>query len=66
MRDPTRIDKFCDALKELWKSVPDWRFGQLMCNFLGSVYVETKLDVFFIEDDEMLKQVIDKTKNGRW
>lgn len=32
MRDPKRIDEFCDLLKEIWKRVPDWRFGQLISN----------------------------------
>lgn len=32
MRDLKRIDKFCDLLKEIWKRVPDWRFGQLISN----------------------------------
>ena len=30
MRDPKRIDDFCDRLKAVWHTVPDWRFGQLM------------------------------------
>ena len=34
MRDPNRIDKFCDQLKAIWHQVPDWRFGQLMENML--------------------------------
>ncbi len=66
MRDPTRIDKFCDTLKELWHRVPDWRFGQLMSNFLGDVYAETKRDIFYIEDDEMLKHIQKRTENERW
>lgn len=32
MRDPMRIDKFCQRLAAVWKTVPDWRFGQLMVN----------------------------------
>lgn len=50
MRDPKRIDEFCDKLKEYWHKVPDWRFGQLMVNFLGSI----ERDPFFPEEDEML------------
>lgn len=37
MRDPKRIDKFCQRLAVLWKIVPDWRFGQLIVNVLGSM-----------------------------
>ena len=51
MRDSARIDQFCDELKTYWHKVPDWRFGQLICNVLGA----TKRDPFFIEEDEMLK-----------
>lgn len=54
MRDPNRIDKFCNELAEMWHKVPDWRFGQLMDNVLGSYVGDTGNDVFFVEDDEML------------
>lgn len=57
MRDPKRIDEFCDELKKMWHRVPDWRFGQLMSNFLGDVYYKTKYDIWFIEEPEMLKFV---------
>ena len=51
MRNPERIDKFCSKLAEYWKEAPDWRFGQLICNVLGTC----KRDPFFYEEDEMLK-----------
>lgn len=52
MRDPQRIDKFMNELGELWKNkVPDWRFGQLMYNFLCA-----KGDPFYWEEDEFLKK----------
>lgn len=57
MRDPNRIDGFCDELKKMWHQVPDWRFGQLMSNALGEVYVKRNRDIFFIEDDEMLSDL---------
>ena len=57
MRDPNRIYGFCKALQEMWLRVPDWRFGQLMSNFLGDVVGNTGKDIFFIEDGEMLKYV---------
>lgn len=57
MRDPNRIDEFCDELKKMWHQVPDWRFGQLMSNVLGEVYVKRNRDIFFIEDDEMLSDL---------
>jgi len=54
MRDPKRIDKFCNELKKCWHKVPDWRFGQLISNVLGAYVSETNRDIFFPEDDEIL------------
>ena len=51
MRNPDRIDPFLKRLGKVWKKVPDWRFGQLMCNVLNSI----KRDPFFPEDDEMIE-----------
>ena len=52
MRDPNRIDKYCKILSDGWKKVPDWRFGQLLCNVVGEVMEELKVsDLFFPEDD---------------
>lgn len=55
MRDPKRICKFCDRLAAVWGQVPDWRFGQLMSNILGQYVYETKKDIFFPEDDELIE-----------
>lgn len=55
MRDPKRIRKFCNRLATVWECVPDWRFGQLMSNMLGQYVHETKRDIFFPEDDELIK-----------
>lgn len=52
MRDPQRIDKFMNELGKLWRDkVPDWRFGQLMYNFLCATG-----DPFYWEEDEFLKK----------
>ena len=53
MRDPKRIQKFCNRLARAWEMVPDWRFGQLMMNALGEM--STKRDPFFPEEDEMIE-----------
>lgn len=67
MRDPNRIDKFCDELNRLWHKVPDWRFGQLISNVLSAYQAEKMRDIFFPEDDEMMeffkeyfKEIIDE------
>lgn len=55
MRDPKRINNFCDELKSVWHRVPDWRFGQLMSNVIGAYAETTGKDVFFVEDDEFME-----------
>lgn len=57
MRDPNRIDTFCEEFKEMWHRVPDWRFGQLMCNFFDHIYIRTGNDGFYMEDPDMLEYV---------
>lgn len=55
MRDPERIDKFCNEIADIWKNeIPDWRFGQIMSNF--ECWLKGKgIDIFFPEEKEMLK-----------
>ena len=55
MRNPDRINKFCDELKSIWHCVPDWRFGQLMSNALEAYVTKKKRDIFFPEDDELME-----------
>ena len=63
MRDPNRIDKFCDELKAIWHQVPDWRFTQLMINAI-SVYIPDPTAFFYLEDEnfiEFLRKYIKET-----
>lgn len=60
MRDPKRIDRFCRRLAELWHLVPDWRFGQLISNVLGTY----PRDIFFPEDDVLLQFFEDYFSKG--
>jgi hypothetical protein len=53
MRDTNRIEPFLAKLGEYWKKVPDWRFGQLMVNFLGQL----ERDPFFYEENELLEEM---------
>ena len=53
MRDPERIDKFCERLAKAWKNYPNWRFGQLMVNILSEMMAQGR-DPFFPEEDEMI------------
>ena len=63
MRNPDRIDKFCNELAEIWKKVPDWRFGQLITNVLGKMQSEGR-DPFFPEEDEMIECFRNYFKRG--
>ena len=65
MRNPDRIDAFCKQLAKVWKEkAPDWRFGQLMMNFLNYVALEYKRDPFFPEESEMLKYLKEYEKKS--
>lgn len=56
MRDPERLDSFYSELTEIHKhSFPDWRFIQLMLNFLGWLQSEKKVDGFYYEEDKTLE-----------
>ena len=63
MRDINRIDKFCNELAEVWKKVPDWRFGQFVNNVLGQMQSEGR-DIFFPEEDEMMEYIRNYFKKG--
>lgn len=55
MRDPNRIDKFCDELKTIWHKVPDWRLSQLMKNALNEWINLYGTDPFYAEDPEFME-----------
>lgn len=58
MRDPNRINLFCNDLAIYWrKYFPDMRFGQLMCNFFGWVASENgkHRDPFYPEEEKMIE-----------
>ena len=58
MRNPNRIRPFCDELAALWQSyVPDWRFGQLISNVFGEIIAQTKRDIWFMEEDEIMEEI---------
>lgn len=63
MRNPERLNAFYDDMRRIHKRYfPDWRFGQLMSNFLGWVMGEKKMDIFFPEEEEMMRLFIEFTK----
>lgn len=55
MRDQNRLYNFYNELQRIHMKYPDVRFGQLFSNFTKwLLYVKNK-DIFYIEEDELLK-----------
>lgn len=55
MRDPKRLDNFYDTMKKIHQEkLPDWRFGQLMENFLGWLTQQNET-YFYLGDAQMLR-----------
>jgi hypothetical protein len=55
MRDPARIEPFCNELAALWSNYPDLRFGQLMSNIARYTQMEHRKDMFFMEEEELME-----------
>ena len=56
MRDPNRLYSFYGKLRDVHiRSFSDLRFGQFMSNFFGWMMAEKQRDLFFPEEDEMIK-----------
>lgn len=51
VRDPARIDRMCELLRQLWHAMPDQRLGQLF----GNLYAGP--EQFFMEDDVMERKL---------
>lgn len=57
MRSPNRIFPFCTEFAELWTKYPDLRFGQIMSNISRYVEMEHGRDMFYMEDEELMKVI---------
>jgi len=57
MRDPERIDKILDIIRDKWKKYPDTRFGQLISNELYKGHGEMGEWLFSLEDDKLLESL---------
>ncbi len=56
MRNPDRLDSFYDEVKKIHKQYfPDWRFGQLFLNLTNWLWANKSMDIFFPEEDEIIK-----------
>lgn len=56
MRDPARIPMVLQAIERIWRTHPDWRLGQLICN-LASWSDPTQDVVWDIEDEMLVAEV---------
>lgn len=70
MKKSDRLDYMYDEMCRLHKKyVPQWRYGQLCSNFFGWLMNVQGRDLFFPEEDEMLKwfkQYIKEMVGERW
>jgi hypothetical protein len=69
-RDPARIDQILDALKTIWKTVPDQRLGQLLLNYAfreADHRDQTSIEMYGQEDTETLEALkkIDAQRRAR-
>lgn len=53
MRDPERIGGVLAEVERVWRHLPDWRFAQLIVNFI-SWYGR---DPFYLEDDTFVQKL---------
>ena len=62
MRDPNRIYVICSQIAKAWHdNVPDWRFTQMLCNFLsymGSDYFYMEDEVFMEKFNEYMRTLV--------
>ena len=56
-RDVNRIQPFCDRLAKAWEKLPDCRFGQLMVSLTRNYKAEHGHDIFYLEEDEMIREI---------
>ena len=64
MRDPNRIDYYCDELADLWHKVPDWRMSQFMVNIMLAYHNKFGHDAFYAEDPEFMEFIKDFIKEA--
>ena len=63
MRDSTRIHEICSLLEEIWKTVPDWRFGQLLSNL--DLFNKRDSISFYQEDYKTLQRLRDVAEKSK-
>ncbi len=61
MRDPARIDRVIEALREAWGKYPDQRLGQLLNNLTCAGE-----EIFHVEDDLYENRLRQLSAQGVW
>lgn len=65
-RQADRLDSFYDELKSIHKEYfVDWRWGQLVNNFLCWLMNDKGMDIFFPEEDKMLEYLREYSEQYR-
>ena len=64
MRDPNRIQGFCNQFAQAWGLVPDMRFGQFIWCMFHDYQRNNLKDVFYVEDEKMLEFIKQYAKNN--
>jgi uncharacterized protein YihD (DUF1040 family) len=52
MRDPARIDRILELLREAWHAHPDWRLAQLVVNVIKPAVQSPQV---FYQEDEVIE-----------
>lgn len=64
MRNPKRLDKFYEELKDIHKEkFPDWRFGQLIMNWFSFYVNKYRRDIFYVEENEAIESIKEYVKD---
>lgn len=60
MRDKDRLDGFYEQVCDIHKRYfPDMRFGQLFSNITDWLWIYEAIDIFNLEEDQMVKRLKD-------
>jgi len=62
VRNPNRIYPICNKVAEIWSTVPDLRFGQLMIDFIRD-FEARGLNPFYVEDEQWVELLDQYIKN---
>jgi hypothetical protein len=62
LRDPERLQRINDKVLEVWKLVPDWRYGQLIDKACTAVKGRAHSGSIFYYEDDVIEQGLNLLK----